>query len=374
MFALPSRALLRERWQAAQRRLQPPIGMATCHVHLPDEFRVAPEPWSVQVVARALCRYRFVPFDGLAGADRLGHLSVQLRAWAPFADAEYAVALGESGAMVYAWDREAFLARSRLGGVPTLPGRVLPEGFLLPHHAEGVHLHHCIAGVEARVFRRGELVATRGWPSTPDTSAWQNFLRSNGVADAGQHAAQPTEDASANWLDAPWGNPALFRDLLDRPRVRLHQAVAIAALLLLLPTVWLSKSLVSAGSRIDDLAAERRALENTAGPLMGAREEALAGLASLEALHAAVDRPNPVALLATLSRQLPDDGTLLRELEWDDRTLRLVLAPGPSASRTTLVKALEAGGWLTGVHELSAEQGPEAGSLVLVAELAAETP
>ncbi|MFM7785202.1 MAG: hypothetical protein ACKPE6_11265 [Gammaproteobacteria bacterium] len=370
MFAFPRRAAVQEHYRRIIERLRPPVGVDLCHVHFPDELRIGSEALGAHVVSRALCRFRYVSFDGVPAGSRLGYLGVQLQAWAPFAEAEFSVSLGEGGASVYAWDRQVFTERCALSGAKPVANRVYPEGFLLETAQDGVRLEHCVSGVEARVFRGGELLHSRWWPETPDAASWRNFLRASGIDPESAPATPQPRGDRVDWLAEPRGEPALYSTLLDVPRVRLHQALAVAALLLLVPTLWLGKSLLGSMARSEDLAETRRALEVDAGPLMRAREEALAGAATLEALRAQTEGKSPVSLVAGVSRLLPEDGTVLRELEWQGKQLRLVLAPGAKASRTTYVKALEDSGWLSGVHEVAGEQAAEAGGVVLVAELA----
>lgn len=370
MSAFPSRAAVQEHYRRILERLRPPVGVDLCHVHLPDELRIGSEALAAHVVSRALCRFRRVSFDGVPEGSRLGYLGVQLQAWAPFAEPEFSVSLGETGASVYAWDRRAFTERCALSGTKPVANRMYPEGFLFAGAGDGVCLERCVSGVEARVFRGGELVHSRWWPETPDAASWRNFLRTSGIDPESSPAAPQPRGDRVDWLAEPRGEPALYTTLLDVPRVRLHQTLAIAALLLLVPTLWLGKSLLGSMARSEALSETRRALEVDAGPLMGAREEALAGAATLEALRAQTGRQSPVSLMAGISRVLPEDGTVLRELEWRGRELRLVLAPGANASRTAYVKALEGSGWLSGVHEVAGEQAAEAGGVVLVAELA----
>jgi hypothetical protein len=367
--------MLQERYRELRSRLQPPFGPASSHIHLPDSLNVSAERWAGHVIARALCRFRYIAFNSLPEQERLGYVRVQLQAWSPFPHTDYSLSLGPRGAMVFAWDKALVEERSTLAGLATPIQRATPESLLLEPLREGIRLCRCIDGVEAQVFQGGELVQSRWWPAPPDATEWINFQRSCGRQPL-ESIPQPDADGAApRWLGEPWIHTDLLQTLLDRPVLRIHQGLAAVAFLLALPTLWLLKSLVATDARVDALEREQQSVQSQASPLMQARDEALRGLGTLELVLAQIDKPPPLPLLSRLSRQLAGDGTVLRELEWRGVQLRVALTPAPGASRTAYVKALEAGGWLRQVHEVAAgEQGGEGGGLVLVGELAERGP
>ena len=107
----------------------------------------------LQCVARALCRFRWVPYDAVPAAERRAYVRLQLLAWSPFDDSGYAVVNGRDGVMAFAWDQRAFEQRAQAAGLPAQPARTLPETLLLPAHDEGVVLQACVPGVEGQVWR-----------------------------------------------------------------------------------------------------------------------------------------------------------------------------------------------------------------------------
>lgn len=317
------------------------------------------------VLARSRCRYLYVPYQGLPAAERRNRLQLELQVWAPFEDCAAALVETPQGCMVFAWDATA-LAEATRGAAPTLP--TLPETLLRPRLADGVALQACVEGFEGQVWQQQVLLASRWWPQRPDAAAWLNFQRGASVQSP---LPLPEPAAQAPALDVPWAWPSTPQGWREAQRLRWHAGVGAVALLLLLPTLWLGLGWWQTRARTEALQLQAAQIEPALQPVLRVRSDALQGLAALESTSQLLDRVAPLDLLAHLSRQLPADGAVLRQLEWEGKRLRLVLAMPARASRTAYVKALEEGGWLRGVREEAQEAEP--GTLALVAELATAT-
>ncbi len=347
---------------------------ASSHRHLTDGVRLASRMGAAQVLSRALCRFRYLPFHDLPKKDRLGYLQVQLLTWAPFPEPEFALVMGEQGAVVLAWDQAAFNERCATAGIPANPGRLIPETLLHPALHKGVTLRRCLEGVEGLVWREGVLVASRWWPQMPAADGWLNFQRGAGVLPEDQEIEPPTLDEAVLWSGTPWAEPRRLSELLGRDRFYEHVVIAFATLALMLPSLWLVKGWLATDGRVTALTREMARLEEAAQPVMQARTEAMDALVSLEAMARVVDHPNPVILLAHLSRQLPKDGTVLREFSWEKEQVRLVILPPPAKSRIVYVEALESGGWLNHVREVAPDSETAEQGVVLVADLTGTAP
>ena len=295
----------------------------------------------LQLIARGLCHVRFVPHGDVPPADRAAHLRTQLLAWQPFDVAGYALVDGEHGTTVWAWDQAAFAARADAAGLPTQPPQVLPETLVRPAHGDGVALSRCTAGVEAQVWQAGQLVASRWWPQAPDVTAWRNFQRSAGVKPEQQQPELPAlPEGEPPWLDAPWAWPQTPAGMAERARLRTHAAIAVVAALLVLPTLALLHTRWQLGQSIDALEQARTELQAQALPLTAARGEAMASLATLDAIRARVEHPQALTLLAHLGQHLPADGSALRSLEWNGRQLQLELSAPAATPRITYVQEI----------------------------------
>ena len=329
-----------------------------------------------QVLSRGLCRFQRVAYGTLPRADRRRHLEVQLAAWAPFPEPDFALIEGATGCSVFAWDAAALADRARTAGLSWPPPRIWPESLLIPppQDAAGdaaVRLVPCHEGCEAQVWMRGELVASRWWAQWPDAAAWQNFQRGARVPEA---ARVDTLPPAGTWpgkaaLGAPWATPTTLQAMHEREQLPQHAMAAAGLLALLLPTLWLAADLWRTEDGNRTLAAQVQALEASAQPVLKVRADALDGLAALQVLGPAFARIDPLALLAHLSQRLAAaGGAVIRELDWNGTRLRLVVSVPAAQPRVAYVQALEDGGWLRDVREDT--QDAEPGTLALVAELA----
>ncbi|MCG5500812.1 hypothetical protein [Ectothiorhodospira lacustris] len=337
------------------------------HWHLPDGVRLAPRRGAPHVLSRALCRCRFFPCPQVPERERLSYVRVQLAVWAPFESADHALVMAPEGILVMAWDAREFADRCEAAGLSAREARIIPETLLGQPRQEGVSCQPCEIGMEGRVWRHGRVVGSRWWPQPPGPDEWLNFQRSVGLPAPLQHPDLPTGNAPTR-LGPPWAEARRLSHLLERPRLLLHAALALGLWCLILPTAWMTVQWLGVQQSVRELAGQAQHTEREARPLLRARDDALADLTSLEYLLAQVRHPAPLTLLAHLSRQLPDDGSRVLELEWERNRLRLVLEPAADTPRTTYVKALEKGGWLQNVREVSQDRGQ--GGFALVAEVA----
>jgi len=323
------------------------------------------EGWSLadtvgpeQVIARSRCRFRRVPEPppGLGAKDRQDFLQVQLQAWTPFQHTQCAVAADGQGWMVFAWDGDG--ADAAAGGHPPVP-----ETLLLPRGNEGARLLACREGVEGQLWKAGNLLASRWWPTPPGAAEWANFMRG-----AGSQEAMPLPSMTeAQPSQVPWAAVETPQSLAERRRVRGHMLVAAVALLLALPTVWLGADWWRTQSQVEQLRAQVDAMDSALQPVFRLRAETLQAQADLARLQPALQRPEAAALLAHLAEIWPRDGSSLQELSWRGQELRLSARVNPSTPRVAYVQALERGQWLQGIREEARER--EAGLLTLVARL-----
>lgn len=343
-------------------------------MHLPEGVRAGNGDGRLQRIARALCHYRWLPYEAVPAAERKAFVRLQLKTWAPFESSAYAVASGLEGAMAFAWDQSAFEQRALAAGLPTRPAVALPETMLLPSYDHGVVLQACSSGVEGQVWRSGQLVASRWWPETPDVAAWLNFQRSVGVPPGAQLQQVPKLDASASHqaLDGPWAPVVTLQAMEEHARLRQHALAALLLAGLVLPTLWLLHANWTLSQQNDALQAEETQLTAEVQPALTARSQALVAMTELDKLVALVGHPDALSLLGHLGALLTIDGSRIRSLELDGPRLRLVLAVPTGTPRITYVRALEGGGWLQNVREDGQDATP--GSVALSAEIRGSRP
>ncbi len=343
-------------------------------LHLPDGVRPGREKGDLQCLARALCRFRWLPYGTVPSAERKAYVRLQLLTWSPFEASGYAVVDGRNGAMAFAWDQRAFEERALAAGLPIQPSRILPETLLLPAHDDGVVLRVCSIGVEGQVWRDRQIVASRWWLEAPDEAAWFNFQRSAGVHPDAQRERPPLIELneSPQWLDEPWAPVLTLSAMMERARLRLHALLAVVLTALLLPTLWLLHANWQLAREIDTLRAEKEKLTAEAEPILTARSQAIAAMAEIDTLRAAVMHPDALLLLSHVAAKLPGDGSRLRNFEIDGRRLRLALVVPATTPRITYVRALEGGGWLQELREDTQDATP--GLITLTAEIVGSSP
>lgn len=306
---------------------------------------------TAQVVSRSLLRVRYFSLGNMPKSARRSALLVQIQAWAPFPESSYAVVWREQGALAFAWDRSLFLRRADAAGLPTEGVTVIPETLLLPCQAEGVTLNLCEAGCVGQYWQGGDPVHSRWWPEWPDAEAWLNFQRGVGIAHDAQLPLPPQPASPPAWLEQPWARPLDLDALRGQGRLWEHAAMGALALLLLAPTFWLARDWRESEAALESVNSRKTELESRVKPILEAREQAEAAIGTAQALADQIDHPDAMALLLHLSRVLPQDGSKVRELEWQGQQLRLSLSTPPSVQRSVYVKALESGQWLREVRE-----------------------
>ena len=328
----------------------------------------------VHVVARSLCRFRYVSLQGLPAAERLNALQVELQAWCPFDEPRYALVQDAKGYAVWAWDAQQLSARLVAPTGSVAPALIWPESLLQPPPgtagAAALRLLACREGCEGQFWQGPRLLASRWWPAWPDAAAWANFQRSAGVPAALRQVQTPTPQTWPGQprLQRPWAMPTTPHAQRDRQRVRWHATVAATTLLLAAPTLWLGVGWWRTADEVAALNSRMRTLETELEPVLKLRADALQGMTALDTLGAAWGHTDVLPLLAHLSERVAAaGGGVVKDLEWADGRLKMSLDVPASTPRVAYVRALEEGGLLRGVREDS-QEGTR-GGLVLSAEV-----
>ena len=143
------------------------------------------------LVGRSLCLYLHVDASAVPARERAGFVMLAVRRAAPFDDPEVDVAWMGDHAAAWFWSASrvrqlagTLPSRTRIhaeashrGAVPEAPDQLELLDLSYPPH-EGSFGK---AGFEARVWRGGQLVATRWWAALPAEGSWMTFLRGAGL-------------------------------------------------------------------------------------------------------------------------------------------------------------------------------------------------
>ena len=318
------------------------------------------------MLSRALYRCKQVLLGHVGAGERRAVLRNLLLAWAPFDRSDYRVALQGDTALAFAWDSDVVKTLLAAAGA-SAAAAVLPEGLLRdPMARDGVRTLVCLEGVEAQLWRKQALVATRWWPDMPQRPDAEVWLRSLGAGASG-FAVLP-DAAPVAWRRRPW------LDLQDADQLlstlsRMERIVVGAALLGFAALAGAQAHVViAAHDERQSLQRELERLRLEVAPMLAARERAESMARELQSLAQQLTGVLPLELLQYLSDVLPARGVTLKELELSGRKLRLALEAAPDAQRSALVKDLQTGGWLTQVVE--ARDASNRGWVPFEAELA----
>jgi hypothetical protein len=284
------------------------------------------------VLSRPL--YRFTRFDlkSVPRPQRAQAVSLQIRQWAPFARTGWYLSWDKDHALVWAWDAERVESAIASNTLKPKSTPVIPETVLHQRQGSGACLVACMEGYEGQVWLDDSLIASRWWPGLPGASEWINFQRDAASMPENQSEFVPAP-LPAYWAEKPWGKAAP----LDRTAVYGGKAeawiVPLLALCLFSATIWYGAQWIKIQAAIAERSAELAAISRRAEPIIQARAQALDALIRVNQLQAVDPYPDQLSLMSRVAESLPKDGTYLKEWEFLNGKLKLVLAsPGKLAS------------------------------------------
>lgn len=273
-------------------------------------------------------------------------LQIQVRRWAPFPDAQYAVQWSGNRASVYAWNDDEVKRTIAESGYNEKRCIVCPEGFIREPQQSGVRLMAAIDGFEAQAWQDGFLAYSRWWPQQPSKVEWDMFLRSAGVplAQTGGHVPEPS---TPPFLDAPWNRHGGYLGvtwLLEDPRT-----VAAVATLLAAPFIYLGVEYVTLAAAHARVSGQLESLSAATQDIRKTRSTAIANLDEIEDFLSLEVYPNQFEVLASALRLLA--GRDIRIVEWtyDVGTLSFILRSSGDIDATALITAFEKSGTFSNV-------------------------
>lgn len=314
---------------------------------------MAPNGGGELVVSRGRCRFGRFDLSRIPGAKRVSALRLQLQAWSPFVEPEFAVAWLESGwAMVWCWDAGA-LRSSLESSSYNRAMRCIPEAALRSRGADGLRLIRVLDGFEAQHWGDGELLASRWWGGHPTSADLVNFQRDCSVSPDSIASTLTAEDLPL--LERPWAS--LVSAEASRgdvsPQERLFYAVAV--LVLAIPALALAVDHIRLAQAQYSMSQQIQAADERAHGVLAQREAAMLAAEQLRALAELQPYPQPLVHMAAIARALPSSSPAsLREWELADGRLRVLFAvPEGEIAGGELVRALEETGLFSDVKILA---------------------
>lgn len=337
---------------SAWRYLRPPPRRYSQHLEkvIPASAGFGAIEW---VLSRPLYRFARFNFKAVPKAKRAAALQLQVRPWSPYPATGQYVSWDGDEALVWAWDAERLAAALRDAKLTPSRVNVLPETVLHAPQTSGLHLVSCLDGFEAQIWRNHQLTHSRWWPVAPSAAEWRNFQRDAALAPAEQVTDLPAAPQSAAWQLRPWCRPAGLGELgADAFRTELLPVTA-GAVILAAFTLWHGTQLIKIHQAYELHGSELRALEQRARPILEARREALDALGRAQMLQAYDRFPDQLTLLAGITRRLPKGGTYLKEWEYRNGKLKLMIAFPSKSSTSEVVQSLQLAGWFANVQAVA---------------------
>lgn len=225
-----------------------------------------------------------------------------VRRAAPFPDPEFDVSWAGDIAMVWLWSRQ----RVREGiDVASARDRFEAEAHYLdqPHDAAAQVLT-VGPGYEARLWRKGVLVASRWWPAPPDEATWELFLRTAGTDPSQWPLPEPS---LPSLRPLPWRTQALA-DSLGGLRAFLPLLASIAGSLIAAAFAWQVGAGLRAQLHLNALEKQLAAAEAELSPVLSARQQAEDDLQAITRLLALRPPVPQTRLLAEASKLMDNTG------------------------------------------------------------------
>ncbi len=277
------------------------------------------------MLSRPLYRYARFELKSVPKPQRAQALELQIRQWTPFNKTGWYLLWDKENALVWAWDADRVESAILDGKLKPNRTTVVPETLLHQAQEQGVYLVTCMEGVEGQVWSEHSLISSRWWPGLPDAGEWINFQRDAGTFPEHQSSEVP-DPLPLHWEERPWarsaalGRSAMYGAGLE-PRV-----LPVIALFLLAGSVWYGAQLIKLQAAISNQGAELETLNLKARPNIEARGQALEALSRIKTLQATDQYPDQLSLLAKVAESLPKDGTYMKEWEFLNGKLKLLIA------------------------------------------------
>jgi hypothetical protein len=291
------------------------------------------------VVPRSLCRFFKIPPLADASNDRqLDALRLQIERLSPFVESGSHFHFGANFINLWLWDAQVVSDAATAIGIDLRRVSVLPESALQPA-GEGVRMIECLDGVEGQCWNQGSLVASRWWPTPPDSRNWVLFQRGAAVS-PDRLTTNPPAAVALPWLPRPWTNSRTDGwGGISNIDLRLAAAGIAVALLIgydYLGMEWLRLSWARS-------AVERQITVHSAevAPTVEARIAALENAGVIQRLRRLDPYPSQLSLMARVADILPKNETHLTEWSYDRGQLEMTVAADHPLDAVFFVRALE---------------------------------
>lgn len=309
---------------------------------------------NVWVLSRPL--YRYVRFDlkSVPKPQRSQALALQIRQWSPFGRTGWYLLWDQDDAMVLAWDAERVEEAMLAAKLAPNSASIVPETLLHERQENGAFLLSCLDGVEGQVWRNRSLIGNRWWPKMPAGEEWFNFQRDAGSPPESQVSKVPEAPRPLHWEEAPWGKSVAQSGVAIYGEKVEAWFVPFIALCLFALTMWYGAQWIKLKAANTTRTAELETFNLQAAPIVAARNQALESLGRINGLLALDSFPNQLILLGKVAEVLPKDGPYLKEWEFLNGKLKILIASPNKLVTSEYIKLLQSAGFFNNIQAASA--------------------
>ncbi len=310
--------------------------------------RAAQQYW---VLSRALYTVRIIELKGIPADKKSSAISLAAAAWTPFANTTHYIIEQHDGAILCAWDSEVVSNAQALAEVMPEDVQVLPETALRDYALSKATadnqpmafsgLDGVVAVVISNTGKLSRVEAEQWWSVSPNAVEWQNFQRS--IGNDKRNTAFQTQ--KLNWRKSSIGHLLGQKTSTTTSRERL--VMAIAAWLLVIPTLWFANEWRQLHQLKTNAIAKLATTERELDATLGARGQAISGLDRATKISSLFSAPDNLAIFSLVNNvlaQITQAGTLQLtdwELRGSQLKMSLITPSGNGPSATTIVKAFE---------------------------------
>ena len=315
------------------------------------------------LVARELCLFLHVDAGAVPARERNGFVMLAVRRAAPFDDPEADIVWCDSHAAVWYWSSSRVRAlagplppRTRVHAEASHRGAIrTDDGIeLLDLSTDGPAEERRPAGIEARLWRQGHLIASRWWPALPGDSAWQVFLRG-----AGMPAQACPEPLHAGLHERPLGGVTQASTLAGQLQAQWPLFAAGIGCLAAAAFCWQLAGIARAYSENGKVQTRISQLEERLDSVIAARNTADEAAATVESLLKLRPPASQTRLLTEIAKITPPgDWNIMQWQQPGPETLEVTLK-GSRLDAAAIVSAWEQSPLLQDVSPVSSSRPDE---------------
>lgn len=295
-----------------------------------------PPTW---VLPRAWCVTASLQAKGVPRHKVAAFAQLHLSRLAPFADSGVFACRAGDWVHFWFWENQRVRELCQEHGLDMATLKLVPESVCFPHIDEGAVLYRGAEGVEAQLWHNGRLLDSAWWPQAPDLAAWQAWRP---TAAASASPAMPTAwpespplfgaaalgSQTPIELNQPWAANLLGEKWTAGLRELRSGTLFIlcAGLLVGFAAYWSVQWLLLQRMQ-SDVEQQIAALSERVEPLNAARAKALHLLQWSGQVARLYQHDDIHQILKTLQPVLEKQNAALREFEYHDGEVRLMVVP-----------------------------------------------